>query len=226
MKYIKKVLQNLVFVVFFLGSFSAAGAGSYEAFFRALERDDVRTVQRLQALGFDLNTPSPDLEPPLYLAIAKESYAVAGYLAAQPSVDVEARSPADESPLMMAALKGQLRLVQALIDRKAHVNKLGWTPLHYAATHSERVALEITRLMLEHHAYIDAASPNGSTPLMMAARYGRAEVVQLLLEEGADPLLRNQKGLSAIDFAHSVGREEVAEAIAAFVRKQQPRGSW
>ena len=81
-------------------------------------------------------------------------------------------------------------------------------------------------MLLEHHAYIDAASPNSTTPLMMAAHYGNPAVVKLLLEEGADPLIKNQQGLSAIDFANRAQRTESAEIIAAFVRARQPRGRW
>jgi len=39
-------------------------------------------------------------------------------------------------------------------------------------------------LLLDEHAYIDAASPNGTTPLMMAAHYGTPSAVKLLLEAG------------------------------------------
>ena len=80
--------------------------------------------------------------------------------------------------------------------------------------------------MLDNAAYIDAESPNGSTPLMMAAMYGPSGLVQLLLDEGADPTLRNQIGLSAIDFAQKVSRTANADAIAAAIRKRQPKGSW
>ena len=100
---------------------------------------------------------------------------------------------------MMAALKGHLDLVKKLIDRGADVNKPGWTPLHYAATSGH---LAIMELLLEHHAFIDAESPNGTTPLMMAAHYGTPAAVKLLLEAGADPTMKNQLGLTAIDFAH------------------------
>lgn len=205
---------------------AASAQGSYDAFWAAIARNDVRTIQNLQAQGFDLNSPSPELQPPLHAAIALGSWRVAEYLIEQPGVDLNARSPADENALMMAALKGRLDLAQALIARKAHVNKPGWTPLHYAATHSGPEALALTRLMLEHHAFIDAVSPNGTTALMMAAHYGIPSVVKLLLEEGADPLMRNQQGLSAIDFAHRAGRSESAELIGAFVRGLQPRGTW
>lgn len=203
-----------------------AQSGSYERFFIAIQRDDVRTIDRLRQIGFDLNSPNPELEPPLFLAVRSDALRVARFLIAQPEVDVNARGQADENALMLAALRGHLDLVEALLARRAEVNKPGWAPLHYAATHDGPNALAITRLLLEHHAFIDAESPNRSTPLMMAAKYGRSEVVRLLLEEGADPMARNQLGLTAIDFAHQAGRPSVAETIAAFIRRSQTTGTW
>jgi ankyrin repeat protein len=81
-------------------------------------------------------------------------------------------------------------------------------------------------LLLDEHAYIDAASPNGTTPLMMAAHYGTPAAVKLLLDGGADPALKNEQGLSAIDFAQRASRSDVAELIAAVIRGRQPKGSW
>ncbi|MCV4600843.1 ankyrin repeat domain-containing protein, partial [Escherichia coli] len=81
---------------------------------------------------------------------------------------------------------------EKLISRGADVNKTGWTPLHYAASQED---VRIVRLLLDHHAYIDAESPNKTTPLMMAARYGSEEIARHLLDEGADPTLRNERGL-------------------------------
>ena len=87
--------------------------------------------------------------------------------------------------------------MKALIARGADVNKTGWAPLHYAASAGTPQHTAIIALLLENHAYIDATSPNGTTPLMMAAHYGSNDAVQLLLDEGADPTLKNQLGLSA-----------------------------
>jgi len=124
---------------------------------------------------------------------------------------------------MLAALKGLTGFCQQLIDKGADVNKPGWTPLHYAATNGY---LETMTLLLDNYAYIDAASPNGTTPLMMAAHYGTPAAVKLLLEAGADPMLKNQQGLSAIDFAQKASRSDSAELIAAVIRARQPKGSW
>ena len=89
--------------------------------------------------------------------------------------------------------------LDVLISRGADVNKPGWAPLHYAATSGN---LDTLRLLLDNYAYIDAESPNQTTPLMMAAKYGNPQAVQLLLEAGADISVKNALGLTAFDFAH------------------------
>ena len=219
------------FIVFSIILASASGfvhaqAGSFERFFMAISRDDVGPIIELQLRGFDINAPNPDLVPPLVLAIQTDSLRVARHLIEQPGLNIEARNPAGETALMLAAIRGHLDLVQRLLERRAQVNHPGWTPLHYAASHDGERALPITQLLLEHHAFIDARSPNGSTPLMLAAHYGPREVVELLLREGAEPLARNQQGLNAIDFAMLARRADMAEAIAARVREQQGSGTW
>lgn len=205
---------------------TATWANSFDDFFSAVKRDDVGAVRQLAQRGFDLNTRNEEGEHALFLALRDDAPGVASYLLGQSTVQIEARTRQDESPLMIAALKGKLDSARRLIERKAEVNKPGWTPLHYAATNAENESVPMVRLLLEHHAYIDAASPNRTTPLMMAAHYGNPAVVKLLLEEGADPMIKNEQSLSAIDFANRAQRAESAEIIAAFVRARQPRGRW
>ncbi|NCN96707.1 MAG: ankyrin repeat domain-containing protein [Rhodoferax sp.] len=86
--------------------------------------------------------------------------------------------------------------------------------------------MEVIQLLLDENAYIDAASPNGTTPLMMAAHYGSESALKLLLEAGADPLLKNDQGLTAFDFANSASRKASAALISAAIRAHQPKGSW
>ena len=214
--------KSLIYLIVLYG-YSFCHAGSYDDFFSAIKRDDAGAVNALLSRGFDVNTRDPAGVHGLILALREPSIAVAAVLIKSPKVKIEVRTPQDESPLMLASLKGLTALCQQLIDKGAHVNKTGWTPLHYAATNGH---LAVMTLLLEQHAYIDAASPNGTTPLMMAAHYGTPAAVELLLEAGADPLLKNQQNLSAIDFAQRVNRQDVAETIARFVRGRQPKGKW
>ncbi len=217
---------KFIVIVWFIGFFGVLHAGSFEDYFKAVVRDDESAVIALTLRGFDLNTRNADGDHALFLALREGSLKVADFLLDQTVVQVEARNAQGESPLMMAALKGHLAQARRLIQRKAEVNKPGWTPLHYAASNATPVSVDMVRLLLEHHAYIDAASPNRSTPLMMAAHYGSTEVIQLLLEEGADPLIRNEQGMTAIDFARRAQRDAHASLIASFVRARQPKGRW
>jgi ankyrin repeat protein len=215
---IKYVLYLYVFI-----GFNLALSSSYDDFFKAIEFDDAVVVQQLLQRGFDPNTPSETLQSPLILAIQKGSTRVSQVLISSPQLQVNHPNPSDETPLMLAALKHQESLVDSLIRRGADVNRQGWTPLHYAATTGH---LGIIRTLLEHHAYIDAESPNGTTPLMMSAYYGNPESTKLLLEEGADPLIRNHNGLTALDFAINGPHKESVMYVEAFSRaalaKQSP----
>jgi uncharacterized protein len=218
----RKYLKNIVYLIVLIG-YSLAHAGSYGDFFIAIKQDNPAAVTALLQRGFDPNTLDPNGLSGLYLALRDSSLKAAQALIDWPKTNIEIRTAQDESPLMMAALKGHIELARKLIRRDADVNKPGWTPLHYAATGGH---LAIMDLLLEQHAFIDAESPNGTTPLMMAAHYGTPAAVKLLLEAGADATMKNQLGLSAIDFANRVGRQDAADMIAAQVRKARPKGKW
>lgn len=217
-KYIKKTIYLYVLI-----GFSVVHAGSYDDFFAAIKRDDAQAIKALLARGFDPNTMDPTGQYGLYLALREPSLKAAQVLIDWPQTDVNRLNAKDESALMLAALKGYQSLAEKLIKRGADVNKTGWTPLHYAATGGQ---LPLISLLLENSAYIDAESPNGTTPLMMAAMYGTPAAVKLLLQEGADPSLKNQQGLSALQFAQRGNRADSVEAIAAFIRSKRPAGQW
>ena len=210
----KKYIVNIGLFVFS----SLAWAGAYDDFFKAIQLDNAREVQRLLDRGLDPNTPNAQGIPGLLLATQEQSFKVAQVLAADPQTAVDPRSARNESPLMLAALRGEQALVVQLVGRGAEVNKSGWTPLHYAATGGQ---LRVAAFLIGAQAEVDAGSPNGSTPLMMAGMYGNADTVKLLLESGADPAIRNAQGLSALEFAQRAGRADSAALIEQVLQRQQ-----
>lgn len=222
MLYFNKMKKIIVFIGLYLFSFWVS-AGSYEDFFKAVQFDNVRVVQGLLQRGFDPNTVNPDGVPALMLAVREPSLKVAELLAAHPDTKTEVRNSNDESVLMLAAIKGYLSLVQKLVDNDADVNKTGWTALHYAASGGH---VPVIAHLLEHSAYIDAESPNGTTPLMMAAMYGSPEAVKHLIQAGADLTIKNQLGLTALDFAVRGQRQNAKELIesglARLAARQKP----
>ena len=202
---LKFVIYLIVLIWFF-----PARAGSYDDFFQALKTDEAQVVAKVLARGFDPNTLSPDGQYPLVLAIKRPSPAVLDLLLRAKGLRAEVRTIKDESPLMLASMTGMVDVCKRLIALDADVNKTGWTPLHYAASAGH---VEVIKLLLKHSAYIDAESPSKTTPLMMAAMYGNPQSVELLLEEGADASLKNDKGMTALDFADVANKQAAAKLL-------------
>lgn len=187
-------------------------ATAFDDFFRAVKLDDAATVKSLLARGFDTNAIEPQRgHTGMMLALHEGSMEVFKVLLDAPEIDLEAQAFNGDTALMVACYKGNKPAVEALIAKGAEVNRPGWTPLHYAAASGSN---EIVQLLLDKSAYIDAESPNKTTPLMMAARAGHIWTVKLLMDEGADATLKNDLGMSAIDFAEKHEHSDIAEGIA------------
>lgn len=206
-----KKVGRLVLSVWLLWGFAfAAHAGALDDFFTAIERDDGSTITELLAHGLDPNVRNPEGQVGLFLALQKESYRVVAALMKSRDLRVDAVNSVGETPVMMAALKGSLEWTHQLLLRGAEVNRSGWTALHYAACSPQP---KVVSLLLDNGALIDAESPNRTTPLMMAARYGDESIVKVLVDRQADGSKTNEQGLGAADFARLAGREALAKAI-------------
>ena len=207
-----RIYFKATFYLYIAIAISSAIAGSYEDFFTAILRDDPLTVSALLRRGFDVNSRDPQGQTGLFLALRGGSLKAAEALWESPSLELNGLNETDESALMIAALKGRLDWCQRLLERGAAVNKSGWSPLHYAATGPEPA---VVKLLLERGAAVDAESPNRSTPLMMASRYGDEASIDLLLARGADPRRANDQKLKAADFARLAGRVALAARLDA-----------
>jgi hypothetical protein len=211
----RKYIKYFIYLYVLIG-FSHAKSGSFDAFFRAIKIDNDASVRSLLAVGFDPNIPSENLTPALIVAIDAEANKTAKLLINDPRTQVNVDNPQGESALMLAAIHNQLDIAELLIARGAEVNRPGWSPLHYAASKGN---IAMMRLLLDQSAYIDAESPEGNTPLMMAAHYSKSPLaVKLLLEEGADPTLTNKNGNTALELARSANQAQSAAYIQAFVQ--------
>jgi len=178
------------------------------ALFTAIARDDPSGLRTALLRGADANAPDELGVPPIVAAARESAWKALRALAELQGTRLDAANPEGSTALMYAALHGELPMVEYLVSRKAEVNREGWTALHYAAANGH---VAVVRFLLEHHAYIDAESPNRTTPLMMAARQAHPTVVRLLMEEGADPTPRNDAGYTAAAYARAAGDPELGE---------------
>lgn len=189
---------------------------SYNDWFAAVEIDDARQCEQLLQRGFDPNTIEPErLDTALILSVRYQSWKVFAVLLKNPATNIDARSRNGDTALMIASFTGETKAALELIDKGAEINGPGWTALHYACAVGN---VSVIRKLIDHAAYIDAESPNKTTPLMMAARGGHMASVQLLLDEGADVIVTNELGLNAIDFANSQKHTNIAQLLEQYTQ--------
>jgi ankyrin repeat protein len=190
-------------------------------FFRAAQLDNAAAIKKILARGLSPNVREPGGETGLIVAMRYEANKVATLLMDLPGIDLEAKAPNGNTALMMAAFRQNKPMVLDMIRRGAQVNQKGWAALHYAAAGG---SVEISTILLDHHAYIDAESPSGMTPLMIAAREGQEAVVALLLEQGADATLKDGGfHLTAAEFAIKADKPWIAKTINAFLAAKAKR---
>lgn len=80
---------------------------------------------------------------------------------------------------------------------------------------------EQVKLLLSHGAAVNAQSPYGLTPLMVAVRARASKsIIMALLEAEADPALKDSQGMTALDMARQV---EYADAVLVLQEKVAPR---
>ncbi len=182
----------------------------------AAELNDGYTVSKLLQRGVDPNMPDARDRKALSIALREESDKALDSLLAHPTLDINAANANGETALMLAAIKGKLDWVQKIVKKGAPINTEGWSPLHYACSGPDN---GVSAWLLSQGANINARSPNGSTPLMMAARYGALDSPAVLLKAGADVNLLNDKGLSAADFAATAGRDELRAKLLKLMSK-------
>jgi uncharacterized protein len=88
-----------------------------------------------------------------------------------------------DTPLHVAAIRGDVAMIRALLDAGAEINvngELGYTPLHEAV---EQGHAEAVRVLVERGASKDVLTEDGQSPLETAALSGDAEITRLLSSE-------------------------------------------
>lgn len=119
------------------------------------------------------------------------------------------------TPLHIAALKGQIELSKVLLSHGASPDiqdKDGNTPLHIAAIKGQ---MELSKLFLSHRASPDIQSNNGDTPLHITAREGQIELSNLFLSHGASPAIQNNRGNTPLHSAALKGQLEVSKVLVS-----------
>jgi hypothetical protein len=112
-----------------------------------------------------------------------------------------------KTPLCIATQWRRADLVHVLLQAGAnHVKKSGvfrTPPIVYAVQYKNRET-DILQHLLRHDPHqVDSTDRDGVTALRSAAKYGNVDAVRLLLSRGANPILADNKGYTALSMCTS-----------------------
>ncbi|XP_045510475.1 ankyrin repeat domain-containing protein 12 isoform X13 [Colias croceus] len=111
------------------------------------------------------------------------------------------RNERGETPLHVAAIRGDHEQVKKLIDQGQDpdvTDFAGWTPLHEACSYGW---LQVVMVLVNGGANVNAKGLDDDTPLHDAATSGNLKMVKFLIEHGAEPFVKNTKGKAPLDYA-------------------------
>lgn len=87
---------------------------------------------------------------------------------------------------------------------------MNFVPLTQAVTSGDA---GVVKALLANGADVNERTAGGQTPLILAAIFGHTQLIVLLLDAGADPQLRDNLGLNAIDWAQRRGATEAIDVL-------------
>ena len=236
-----RVLAGYTFLLLLLGG--CANMGSYEqgvdadGLLSATTADRVDVVEAAVKSGqvsVNQKIPAPayaEGAPLLTIAARAGSLDVMRFLI-KSGADVNAPTPAHETPLMLAAyfyLDGPTgsmferheKATRMLVESGANLEneRYNYTPLAYAAYQGHD---HIVRYLIERGANVNADAENGTTyvntPLMMAVMQGHEKVALRLLRAGADARVRVQGGHTARELAQKYQGQDLLPYLACAER--------
>ncbi|MCK9995203.1 MAG: ankyrin repeat domain-containing protein [Candidatus Krumholzibacteria bacterium] len=192
--------------------------------FVALGYDDVLEAKMLLEAGADINRPVGGTgQTPVMAAESLEMATMLCDGGAKP----QARDLDGGTVLHYAVSRdAALELIPFFVSRGVDINARGWDnepPLLLAVTYFNEhhrsdpenvlTGVEVVALMVELGADINAVDEYGNTVLMQCTVADNAELVETLLELGADTGIRNNGDSTAREIAYELGRRHIYQLL-------------
>ncbi len=184
-------------------------AGGFTALLFAARHGDIESARLLLDAGADVNEPAAD----------------------------------GNGPLVLAAVSGQGRLAEFLLERGAdpHAAGAGYNALHAAVLRADPALLQAllaagadpnatltksTPVPRWTYQYVFTLREKGGTPFLLAAKYLEPELMRLLTEAGADPLLAFDDGTTALMAAVGLRLSRATTRRSRLIAPELVRAEW
>jgi ankyrin repeat protein len=148
------------------------------------------------------------LDIDLGLAVAKKNVSKAQQLIEEGG-DVNFRDPVHGIPILNTAIAlDDLQMVKLLINSGADFKGFFSIVGYYGNT-------QMAEYFLQKGIDVNEQAVTGETALMSAINGNKIEMIEYLLKNGANPLLKTKNGKTALDFAEKNGNTRIIQILKA-----------
>ncbi|XP_040911984.1 ankyrin repeat domain-containing protein 12 isoform X2 [Toxotes jaculatrix] len=171
--------------------------------------------RKQMALLMQMTANSPDSTPSHPSQTTPVQKKVPSSTSSRQKDKVNKRNERGETPLHMAAIRGDAKQVKELISLGADVNVkdfAGWTPLHEACNLGY---YDVAKVLIAAGAEVNTQGLDDDTPLHDASSSGHKDIVKLLLRHGGNAFQANKRGERPVDVADSQELEQLLKGEVA-----------
>ena len=174
--------------------------------------EDVRDVYKANNFKFTDEFGS-ERENLLHIACRVTSLEIAEFCVKEKGLNVDSFDVLSGTPLIRAAYRGNLEVVQYLLDNGASINlqdDLGRVALIEAAIIGN---LPVVECLLNKGAEVNVQNANKKTALMLAASRRHLEIVKYLVAKKADVNVQDKLGMTALMLASGNGHLDIVNHL-------------
>mmetsp|Transcript_7770 Transcript_7770/g.11547 ORF Transcript_7770/g.11547 Transcript_7770/m.11547 type:complete len:1320 (+) Transcript_7770:61-4020(+) len=180
----------------------------------ACQNGDLKIVRQLVTAGMDVNTANLKGDRPTDFAVAAKKETVLAYMrsimALERTVEIRIRK------LCLAQdVDGLVHMVQSGYDVVDSVSSIVKNPPTTSVFHTicRKGLLRTCSYLCSLEVPLDVRDPEGYTPLHICSAEGHYDLLELLLDSGADYLMRTDDGRNCVHLAAKGGHLDVVRAL-------------
>ncbi|AWB34753.1 hypothetical protein DBV39_14635 [Orrella marina] len=203
----------------FTSAFSSEGSMRQYPMHAAALENNVDTVKQLIDSGVEIDARDQSGSTALLVAARANSIDAAEVLI-EAGADANAKDNINDSAYLYSGARGHLEILKMTLAHGADLNstnRYGGTALIPAA---ERGHVETVQTLVESGVAIDHVNNLGWTALLEAIILGNGgeshqQIVNILLEAGANPNLADRDGVSPLQHARARGYHKIEQSLLA-----------
>ncbi|XP_050307400.1 uncharacterized protein LOC126744096 [Anthonomus grandis grandis] len=190
----------------------------------AISKDHKNIATKLLNLkDIDFNTKNINQHDALYLAAENNMTEIVEILLRN-GAQIESFDKNNRTALHTSAENGCITVVELLLDKHANLyatDVSGNTALHLAIYSNQKRVVELLLKRTNDSAFINAININCYTPLHISANYGQHNLVELLIDNGAEFNVKDENNNTALHMAAMEGHDDVVKKLLSIPKIAQ-----